>query len=487
MKITNFIHSKKKAFESPHAPFWWLTAGIMALLTLPKLMQDGMFMDAMLYTSVAHNLSQGFGSFWFPQFGAHNIADLPSFHEQPPLVFGIESLFFMVFGSSMYVERFYTFLTMLATAGLMLLLWRSIYQNDHSIKKVGWLALILWITIPVCFWTYTNNMNENTMGVFTLLSVLFIYHSFQSKKHQIWLWIFAGVGVFLATMSKGIPGFFPIVTPLLYWTLQHKITFKKATVITLVISLVPLLIYLILLYFPDSKESLTNYFIKRALQRIKEVPTVNNRFYIIERLFMELLPQLLFLLLFFALSRWKKWRPAAIYNKGEAFFFIAVGLSASAPLLLTLVQKGFYFVPALPFFGIGFGMLIAPYVTSWISKLAYSKKPLFILSLFSVVFFLTTLTITAFQVGKASRDKVLLHDIYQIGAIVPKYTIVGVTPEIWDNWSLQCYFVRYFNISVEPNRESEYKIIYKKDAKYVMSGYKAIPLNTIDYVLFQRK
>jgi hypothetical protein len=75
-------------------PFWLITIGVIVLCTLPALVKDGMFMDAMLYTSVAHNLSQGIGTFWFPQFSYDNMAGLTSFHEQPPLGFGIQACFF---------------------------------------------------------------------------------------------------------------------------------------------------------------------------------------------------------------------------------------------------------------------------------------------------------------------------------------------------------------------------------------------------------
>jgi 4-amino-4-deoxy-L-arabinose transferase-like glycosyltransferase len=108
----------------PNKAFWLIAFAAMIGLTLPTLIQDGMFMDAMLYTSVSHNLSMGIGTFWFPEFSVHNVGGLSSFHEQPPLVFGIQSLFYTVLGDSMYVERFYTFLTMVITAFLINLVWK---------------------------------------------------------------------------------------------------------------------------------------------------------------------------------------------------------------------------------------------------------------------------------------------------------------------------------------------------------------------------
>src|ERR1700685_3790893 len=100
----------KNTFK-PNLPFWLLTFAILIGLTVPVLIKDGMFMDAMLYSSVSHNLSQGIGTFWFPQFSFRNMGGLSSFHEQPPLVFGIQSIFFRILGGSLYTERIYTFIT----------------------------------------------------------------------------------------------------------------------------------------------------------------------------------------------------------------------------------------------------------------------------------------------------------------------------------------------------------------------------------------
>ena len=36
-------------------PVWLFTFSILILLTVPKLIQDGMFLDGMLYTCVSHN------------------------------------------------------------------------------------------------------------------------------------------------------------------------------------------------------------------------------------------------------------------------------------------------------------------------------------------------------------------------------------------------------------------------------------------------
>ncbi len=79
--------------------FWIISFSILTILTLPVLIQDGMFMDAVQYTAISRNMSIGFGNFWYPQLSYLNVAELPAFHEQPPLGFGIMAIFFKFFAT----------------------------------------------------------------------------------------------------------------------------------------------------------------------------------------------------------------------------------------------------------------------------------------------------------------------------------------------------------------------------------------------------
>ena len=163
-------------------PFWLLISGLMILLTVPKLIQDGMFLDAMLYTCVSHNLSNGIGTFWFPQYSPSLFSGYPFFLEHPPLVFGIQALFFRLLGDSMYVERLYVFLTMCITAFLIGRLWKDIYKDEEGLNGISWLPVLFWIAIPTWFWSYSNNMMENTMTIFDLCAVILIYRASRSEK-----------------------------------------------------------------------------------------------------------------------------------------------------------------------------------------------------------------------------------------------------------------------------------------------------------------
>ena len=58
-------------------------AGLFGLFACNNLLTRGMFMDGLIYTSVASNMAEGVGSFWHPVYTA---TQFPDFYEHPPLM-----------------------------------------------------------------------------------------------------------------------------------------------------------------------------------------------------------------------------------------------------------------------------------------------------------------------------------------------------------------------------------------------------------------
>lgn len=471
-------------------PFWFLTISIFTALIVPALIQDGMFMDGVLYTSVSKNLANGIGSFWFPEFSETWVKNgYYTFHEHPPLVFGIQAIFFKIFGNSLYTERIYSFLTACITAYFIVKTWQLVTKEYQEIQNIGWLAVFLWIIIPVCFWAYQNNIQENTMGVFTLLSVYFSLKAlFLNQKNYINI-IISGVFIFLASFSKGVPGLFPIGVIGLYWIVNRSYPFSKVVIYTFILIAVPVLIYSLLLLNNEAAQSLNIYFYKRLLARVESAPVVDSHFFILGGLFMELLPIFIVAVILFVVYRIKSIKP--IVEKSlhqKVIFFILVGLSGSLPLMFTLVQRRFYFVHSLPFFAIGLALLIAPGLSVLLKKINTSKKSFNLFKIISIILLVIVITISALQTGKVKRHKKLLHDIYLMEKIIPHHTIIGTPESMWNNWSLQCYLIRYFNISVQKSTDYDYYLIEKKMVGNIPSGkFEKIPLKTKEYDLYKLK
>jgi len=463
-----------------------MISGIMILLTIPKLIQDGMFLDAMLYTCVSHNLSNGIGTFWFPQYSPSLFSGYPFFLEHPPLVFGIQSVFFRLLGDSMYVERLYVFITMCITAFLISLLWRDIYKKEEGLKGISWLPVLFWISIPTWFWSYSNNMMENTMTIFDLCAVILIYRASESDRSEVFRMALAGGFIFLATLSKGVPGLFPVALPVLHWLIIRKKSFGTAILHTIILLFVISLIYFVLFNFPQSRESLTFYFKERLIGRINDVPTTSDRLYTIKRLISELiLPAVLAIIVFFIakITRSNIRKP----NLPNPFLFIMIGLSASVPLTLTLVQRGFYLVPSFTYFAIGISALIAPIILNFTEILINNRKYLKNFTITAILILVLSIGYSFMQKGKTQRDRDMLNDVHAIGNTIPRGSAITVNQEIASSHVLECYFIRYYYISLYINKPKQFLMIKKSMAQDIPPDYRKLKIETRIYDVYRLK
>jgi len=477
-----------KIYNNAQLPFWVLTVGVVFAFTLPVLIQDAMFQDAVLYSCVSRNMSIGYGTFWFPQYSALNIEGLSSFHEQPPLVFGIQAVFYKLLGDSIYVERFYTFLTIIIHVFLINKLWKLSFYTSNQQIKLGWISVFFWILIPVCWWCFHNNLMENTMGIFDLLAVIIMFKMLKNSDTNYFLWLLAGIMIFLASFSKGVPGLFPIVVPMIFWFVYRKISFTKGLFFTFLLFIVPVFIYFILFLFPESNKSLSIYIFERLLVRVNSMPTSSYRLEIFWRLFTELIPVFLVIALVFGISYYKRSWLSFRENNKNILFFLLIGLSASIPLALTMVQKGWYLVPSFPYFAISAALILTPTIARYISGINTSGKGYRILFASAVVFFAGVLLVTASQFGKISREEKTLKDVYEIGKVVPEFSILTVPANLYDQYDfiLQGFLVRHFNISIDPYSKHTYFLNEIGNPATIPPEYQKIDIELEKYNLYIR-
>ena len=151
---------------------WWIltTATFLGLL-LPVMVKEGMFLDGVLYASVSRNLAIGVGSFWFPEFDKLGKAGLASFHEHPPLYFAMQSVFFRVFGDGYFVEKLFSLMAAVITGLGIILFWKRINKKRPEYLSYSWIPVLLWIIIPIVFYSYQHNLIEGTMSFFVLFFV----------------------------------------------------------------------------------------------------------------------------------------------------------------------------------------------------------------------------------------------------------------------------------------------------------------------------
>ena len=467
-----------------------ITFSVMLLLVLPDLLQHGMFMDGTQYACVAKNLANGKGTFWFPflseswvKSGSHN------FLEHPPLVYFIQSIFFKVFGDGIYTERIYCFVAMMACSFFIYRIWKVMNSENNELKSNGWLPVLFWIITPSVFWAFRNNLIENTLTVFILASVYFALLAIKQDGKKYLFIIISGIFIFLATLSKGIPGLFPVIILIIYYFVLNQISLRQTIVFTLLLILVPFIIYCgLILFNENANSSLRFYFVERLMKRIESGHLVENRFTILWWLFTDLLVPIGVTIMFILTVGFKEIvSKINSENKKKSFFFFLIGLAGVVPLTLTHVQRATYFVPAMPFFALAFSFILSEGMNNRISNI--KNKLLTVLRISSLVLLVVSLIYCFFIFGKTSRDVKEISDVHIIGKVIPENSHIAVPGNIYNNWDFQLYLLRYHNITLDDvvDNNHEYYLEEKNAPIYDQKNLATMNTELSEYVLFSKK
>ena len=127
--------------------FYFFCLALAVLLFVPNLLQKGMFVDGVWYAAISKNLAHGIGTFWQPVFTR---TMFPGFYEHPPLVFGLQSLFFCALGDGIYVEKLYALVVIVLTLLLIHVLWKQIFREQKSLQAYSYLPIRI-TSYNVCY------------------------------------------------------------------------------------------------------------------------------------------------------------------------------------------------------------------------------------------------------------------------------------------------------------------------------------------------
>src|SRR5919198_3091650 len=133
-------------------PLVFLVISLYCLLVLPRMLSYGMFMDGVVYASIARNMAENYGSFWQPYYTA---TAYPTFYEHPPLGFWLQSWAYRLCGDSVYVEAWWGcgvgFLILLGLGGI----WRRL-PPPAGAGLGTWVPLLLFTIMPMTSWAFSN-------------------------------------------------------------------------------------------------------------------------------------------------------------------------------------------------------------------------------------------------------------------------------------------------------------------------------------------
>lgn len=471
-----------------NTPFFVFSFSIMAILLFPQLFQEGLFMDGLIYSTLSHNLAEGFGTFWFPKFSETIMFE---YFEHPPLVFGIQSLFFRLLGDSFFVEKIYSFITALLTALFIILIWKKItYKTEF--KYMYWLPVILWITIPKAFWSYNNNMLENTMGLFSLAAIYFLFISIDISNitKRIACICLSAMLVLLGFLSKGFPALFPIVFFFLYFLVFRSKTGIRRTIIHSIIFVLALTgITILLIGWNDvAIESLGKYIKTQVFESLRGERVVVSRWFIMKVLFTELLAVLIISTLFIIFY----YRTSIRKIKNETFsiryfiLFLLIGLSATAPIMISPKQLSFYIVPSLPYFAIGFSILIAHIIGNYINRIDIRSIWFKIFRISGFLLLLISILLSILNYGGYCRDEELIKDVVTIGNHIPEHSTINNSKTICKSWLTMGYIQRkyFINLDCAGNLEHDFFLIEIQEP--LPEGYSKQELNLTKYQVLRK-
>ena len=433
--------------RSNNTPFWLLLIGITLMLMSNSLLTEGMFLDGVLYACISRNMAVGMGSFWNP-FYTQTIG--PVFHSHPPLAFGLEALFFKLLGDHWWVEKAYSALTFLLTALLIALIWKRSTNNF----RWAWLPLLFWLAIPIVSWSATNNLLENTMSVFVMLSVYLMIVSYQ-RNSKLWLFL-AGIALFAAFLSKGFTGLFPLVFPIIYCIFDDKRRWIQGPIDTLLLLVtLAVLLGVMFLVFPSSFAYLKDYINLQVIGGGLHEATVSTRFYIVFSLLLQLIAPLVIFAIILIMSKIINKDKHKVFefapDKKHFFSFLILGLTGVLPIMLSVKQRDFYMLAALPFFALAFGHLSLSMVNMMLLEIRPKTRNWMMIA--SSVVLLVGMVLNISHIGKYGRDEALIEEVKNRMAEADGENIIEITPEEYTQWAKHAYYMRYGKISLNPNEQ----------------------------------
>ncbi len=420
----------------------WLIIALMVVLFVPAIFTKGMFVDGLTYATLARNWVEGRGTFWFLHYTNSLLAE---FHSHPP--FGMLGLAagYWIFGDTDYVEIGYSILTAILVA------WGMYKIGTLYHQLLGEIAIILWLLIPLVGWAFRSNMLENAMTVFTTWAVYLLLKKetgYNAGSVIPCLPIMAGILLCLGFLTKGPTALFPFCLPILYGILFK--TEIKAVLCSFLGQIGAFFSAFFLLFFSskDAQKSIVTY-LDNAIHNAQN-HTVARHTYILEELFVQLLPVLgmVGLILGLAFYRQKKNLFKDPFLLKVSLFFTLLGCSGVFPIMISNKQSGYYMLAALPFWALGIGAFILPFIEKrifiWEEKY---RNPAAYLAIFVII---GTFFISILEKDEWGRDKEMREDLAKVSQFVPEHSNIYILPSEHENWLLYAYFARFGDRSLVP-------------------------------------
>jgi 4-amino-4-deoxy-L-arabinose transferase-like glycosyltransferase len=449
-----------------HRTAWMLLGTLIFVMWVPSLAVRGMTWDGVLYATISRNIAAGACDAWHPMVSA---TFMRHFHEHPPLAFWLEAVFFRVFGDHFWVERLYGICTALVTGAILMAIWRQLLREVPRGAASSWLPALLWFSS--CYWSYRHNILENTLGIFTALSVYASLRALTSTRGWAAWSALAGLAITAALLAKGPVGLFPAVTPAIAWmTLRRAGATTGLTIGSQRAALVQACVLgccfcsLALVLLPAvSREYLGTYWHQQVLASVtgrrEGVRALSGHLKILLLLARSLQIAVLLTGIVLLAARLAPKTPRIDREPrqtGAAWFCLLTALSASLPLIACPKQHGHYTAPSWPFYAFALALWCLPALTALLPRLAWlgAARPQALLRCGMASAMAVALVYAVGHYGLPFRDQQIIQMSDQVAQAAGPHATVAVTPESWnrladyEQFNLHAYLYRDHYISL---------------------------------------
>src|SRR5215831_5361399 len=465
----------------------FLAISLYCLLVLPRMLSSGMFMDGVVYASIARNMAENYGSFWQPYYTA---TVYPIFYEHPPLGFWLQSWAYRLGSDSVYVEAWWGFCVGILILVVLAGIWRCLTPQGYALTGI-WFPIMLFIVTPMTSWAVANNMLETTMTLFILLSVLLCLLSLDNPTifFSCLYGILSGLSMFCAILIKGPVALFPLVIPWL--AMMHDA--KKIKMSTTVIVLLMTLMVSFGLMFSTSTAAVhffKRYVSQQVLASVTGTPkTWTSRFDVLTVVGRESLVPLLVGGTLAAISyRLRQTAISSIHSR-LFLYYLGIALAGSLPILISVKQMRWYVFPSLPFYAMAIAVGFNDAALA-LERLVDGHKNIGKnIIIFSSIMLCIALSLMFVEKNALRKDKDFHADFSKQNRAIEGRKVFSVYPiHLAKNWTLVANMQRQFRASLSENFGQEYLLTTTDymDSEYISSHYTRItPFNTKKYVFFK--
>jgi 4-amino-4-deoxy-L-arabinose transferase-like glycosyltransferase len=464
--------------KKPHEflPFYFLVIAYFLLITCRRLFTDGMWVDGVVYAAIARNIAEGMGTAWAPYFSETLFGG--GFYEHPPLAFWAQSLFFRTFGDHLFVERFYSLCFFLVTAYFIHMLWRE----WGGAGSTSFLPLLFWVLTGGVGWACANNMLENTMALFVVLSVL-LYYRYRLVRRRVILLLSGGM-LTLAFLTKGFVPLFPLSLP--FWhLLLSRDRFAGFVADSLVMAAGAALPVAILAgSCPAAAQNLASYLDAQVISSLTGDYPGLHRWYIVYKFFDACFVP--FAVMGFCWILQKRLRlPAFDWRKGLPLW----GLTAAGvlPVMISLKQRPYYVLSVYPFVATALGFAVLPSAKGALERVNFKGAGFAWFARGAGLLLAVGIALTVGFWGRPGRDKDLLHDVYAIREVVAENSVIGLGPGFAPLTLYEAYFARYGKISLDRDHYRRELLLMPVGTGSMPKGYAPYGPETVFFQLLKKE